>query len=71
MPEQSERDQKKPNLVQVVASVLAAFFGVQSEQNRQRDFAGGNPLVFIVVGLVLTALFVLTVWGAVQLVLPG
>ena len=70
MPELFEQEPQKPSIVQVVVSVLAAFFGVQSEKNRRRDFAGGNPAVFIAVGVILTALFVLVVWGVVQMVLP-
>ncbi len=66
----SERDRKGPSLLQVVASVLSAFFGVQSQKNRERDFSGGNPFVFVVVGILLTALFVLVVWSVVQMVLP-
>jgi len=56
-------------LRQVVASVLAASFGVQSERNRQRDFSHGRPGQYILVGLVLTLIFVLGLWGLVRLVL--
>lgn len=48
-------------LWQVVASVLASFFGVQSSKNRERDFKRGKAAHFIVVGLITTALLVLTV----------
>lgn len=58
-----------PTLWQTVASVLASFFGVQSAKNRQRDFTHGKPLQFIVVGLAMTALFVLAVLVVVRLVL--
>ncbi len=67
----SEQNRKPPSLLQVVASVLSAFFGVQSQRNRERDFSHGNPFVFIAVGVVLTALFVLAVWSVVQMVLPA
>ena len=67
----SERDRRRPSLLQVVGSVLSAFFGVQSQKNRERDFGDGNPFVFIAVGVVLTALFVLVVWSVVQMVLPA
>ena len=67
----SEPNRKPPSLLQVVASVLSAFFGVQSQRNRERDFSDGNPFVFIAVGVVLTALFVLVVWSVVQMVLPA
>lgn len=54
---------------QVLLSVLAAAFGVQSGKNRQRDFSRGKPLHFVVIGLLATALFVLLLYGTVQLVL--
>ena len=50
-------------------SVLSAFFGVQSEANRARDFRKGNPLHFVVIALAATAVFVLLVWGLVSLIL--
>jgi hypothetical protein len=49
-------------MLQVIKSVLAAFFGVQSEKNRQRDFQQSSPLPYILVGLVLAGVFVLLVW---------
>lgn len=49
-------------MLQVIKSVLAAFFGVQSEKNRQRDFQQSSPLPYILVGLVLAGVFVVLVW---------
>jgi len=40
-----------------ILSVLQAFFGVQSSENRDRDFEQGNPVVFFVIGIVLTVMF--------------
>jgi hypothetical protein len=64
-------DEEAGNLtfLQLVGSALAAGFGVQSSKNRERDFSRGKPLHFIIIGIVLTALFVLTVIGVVNLVL--
>ncbi len=62
-------NESKPNAFQVVLSVLASFFGVQSRKNRERDFLHGKPLHFIVAGVVLTVVFILVVWGVVTLVL--
>ncbi|MEM7210034.1 MAG: DUF2970 domain-containing protein [Pseudomonadota bacterium] len=53
----------------VAHSVLAAGFGVQSRANRERDFTRGKASHFIIAGLIGTALFVLLVWGLVQLAL--
>ncbi len=61
-------DQHTPTLRQVIASVLWSFLGVQSERNRARDFTHGKPGPYIAVGLALTALFVLLLWGVVRLV---
>ncbi|GKW50390.1 DUF2970 domain-containing protein [Halomonas pacifica] len=46
---------------QVIKSVLAAFFGVQKERQRRRDFEQGRPGHFILVGLVAAAVLVLLV----------
>ena len=59
----------KPGPLQIVASVLAAAFGVQSSKNRERDFTQGNHKTFIVAGIVFTLLFIATVMFVVQLVL--
>lgn len=58
-------------LFQLLGSALAAAFGVQSSRNRARDFSRGRPLHFIIIGVVLTALFVLAVVGVVNLVLSS
>lgn len=57
------------NLFQVIASVLAAFFGVQSRRNRERDFSHGRAVHFIVVGVALTVALVVAIWLAVRLAL--
>ena len=64
-------ENKRPNAIQIILSVLASFFGVQSSKNRQRDFSHGKPIHFIIAGLLLTVAFVLLVWGVVNLVLSS
>ena len=59
----------KPSFLDVLKSVIASFFGVQSEKNRKRDFEKGDPSQFILVGLVLTILFIFMMFGIVKLVL--
>ena len=61
--------QKEPSLLQVVGSVAASFFGVQSTRARVRDFKHGRAGVFIAVGVAMTAFFVITVLVIVKLVL--
>jgi hypothetical protein len=58
-----------PSAIQVASSVLAAGLGVQSSRNRERDFKQGRAGVFIIAGLVFTALFVGGVYTVVTLVL--
>ncbi|MCB1800894.1 MAG: DUF2970 domain-containing protein [Gammaproteobacteria bacterium] len=63
-----EKDQKL-SFLQVLGSVLSSFIGVQKNVTRERDFTRGRPRDFILVGILLTAVFVLTVWGVVKLVM--
>jgi hypothetical protein len=63
------RSDEKVGFWEVLKSVLSAFFGVQNRRNRERDFSHGKPIHFIVVGLLATLLFVLTIFGVVRLVL--
>ena len=46
------------SLFKVIISVLRAFFGVQSLENRDRDFEQGNPIIFSALAIVLTIMFV-------------
>lgn len=68
MPEQEHSNQRL-TLPQVFGSVLSSFFGVQKNATRERDFRRGRARDFIIVGVALTLLFILTVWGVVQLVM--
>lgn len=52
----------------VIRSVAASMFGVQSSTKHEEDFVHGKPTTYIAVGLIATILFVLAVWGVVQLV---
>jgi hypothetical protein len=56
-------------LIATIASVLSAFFGVQSSRARERDFTRGSPALFLIVALALTATFALTLLGLVHLLL--
>jgi hypothetical protein len=51
----------KPDWLQALLSVLAAFFGVQSERNRELDFTHGRPWRYVLAGLLLALIFVLGV----------
>jgi len=69
-----EPDDQPPEAVQLtfgqlVKSTLAAFLGVQSSANRERDFKHGKMSHFIWMGLLFGLVFVLMLVGVVQLVL--
>lgn len=57
------------SLLDVARSVGAAFFGVQTEANRRRDFTHGRIHHFVLVGFAATVAFVLVLVGIVQLIL--
>ena len=61
----------KPSLLHVVKSVIAAAIGVQSNKNRELDFQHGSLPAYIVVGLVVTVLFILTIVSIVSAVTGG
>ncbi len=65
----AQGDDAPPSFWQTVGSVLAAFFGVQSSRARKRDFTRGQPWHYVVVGLVVTIVFVAVLAGLVRLVL--
>ncbi len=65
----SSQNKQKPSLIALIKSILAAAIGVQSDKNRTRDFEQGNPLVFIIGGIVFTLLFIITIASVIGLVL--
>ncbi len=69
MTDPQDDQQKRMSLLQVAQSVLAAFFGVQSNRNRERDFKSGSAKTFIIAGLIGTVVFIAVVAGVVKLVL--
>ena len=60
---------KAPSFLDVLGSVLASMFGVQSNRKREEDFTHGKPSQYIVIGLIMTAVFILTIWSVVSLVM--
>ncbi|SEL38502.1 Protein of unknown function [Colwellia chukchiensis] len=52
-------------------SVAAAFFGVQSDKNRQRDFSQGKISHFIFAGIIAVAIFIGALLTIVALVAPS
>ena len=70
-PEADQREQKGRGFLGVIQSVLAAMFGVQSENNREKDFNEGKPGDYIVVGIVMVILFILTLIWVVNSILES
>ena len=58
-----------PTFWQMLHSVLAAAFGVQSGKHRARDFSRGKPSHFVILGVLFTAVFVLVIFSVVKLVM--
>ena len=56
-------------IIEIMKSVLASFFGVQSYANRVRDFTYGKPQQFIIVGLIIGITLILIIVTVVKLVL--
>lgn len=67
--ESRPKEQAQLSFGQLFKSTLSAFLGVQSNANRERDFAQGRMSHFIWMGLIFGVVFVLTIIGVVQLVL--
>ena len=60
---------KKISPLSFMGSIFAAWFGVQTKSNRQRDFEQGKFHHFIIGGIVFAVLFVLFVVGIVKVVM--
>ncbi len=74
--ENAENSEKpgKPGILKITLSVLASFAGVQSNQNHDADDdhierVGFMP--YIIISVVMTLVFVLLIYGVVQLILAG
>lgn len=64
------KDEQQPlTFWQMLHSIVAAAFGVQSGKNRSRDFSRGKPSHFIILGLLVTLVFILLLYALVRTVL--
>ncbi|CAI8298069.1 MAG: DUF2970 domain-containing protein [Oceanospirillales bacterium TMED33] len=55
--------------IKAILSVMASFLGVQSNENRAHDFEQGRFPIFVVSGLLMTLILLVSVYGLVQLVM--
>lgn len=67
--QEEQESQRKLSFWRMMISVIQASFGVQSEENKKRDFAQGSIKGFIFAALIFTVVFVLTLVVIVRLVL--
>ena len=74
MTEQHQQDDNKPTQVttwQVIVSVFRAWLGVQTNENRKRDFSSSDPVPFIIAGVIFTLIMIVGVTIAVNIALSG
>ena len=69
MSTEKPQKQKKITPLSFMGSIFAAWFGVQSKANRERDFEQGKFHHFVIGGIVFAVLFVLSVVGLVKVVM--
>jgi hypothetical protein len=62
-------ESKTPSFWQVVKSVLAGLLGVQSKENRERDFQHGKFSAYVFVALIVVTLFILIIVSVVKIVM--
>ncbi len=55
----------------IIKSALSALIGIQSNENRLRDFESGKFWHFFIAGAVVTVGFMLMVWLAVKYLLAS
>jgi len=64
-------NKKRTSYSTTIKSVAAAFFGVQSNKNRERDFSQGKLSHFIIVGVLGVFIFIAVLIAIVALVIPS
>lgn len=66
---ENKKAPQKLTLWQIISSVFAAAFGVQSNKNKERDFNQAKPTTYIIAGAIFTILFILVIVSVVSFVL--
>jgi hypothetical protein len=69
MESEKKEGARATSLLGVLGSVLASMFGVQSNRKREEDFTHGKPSQYVIVGLLVTVVFMLAIWGVVSFVM--
>jgi len=50
---------------------MSAMIGVQNKKNLEKDFSKSSALPFIIAGILMTLLFIATIWVVVQFALKA
>lgn len=69
MTTESSESKKKITPLSFMGSIIAAWFGVQTKANRDRDFEQGKFHHFVIGGIIFAVLFVFFVIGVVKVVM--
>lgn len=69
--QEDKREMQEVGAFTVLGSVFRAWFGVQTEENRKRDFNAGNPGAFVVAGIIFTLVIIAGVIITVNIALSG
>jgi len=67
--QEREGKRKGIGLLNTIQSTIAAACGIQSQANRERDFEHAKPSTFVIAGIIFVIVFILVMYGIVQLVL--
>jgi hypothetical protein len=59
----------KAEIIQLIKSVFSAAIGVQSDENRRKEFEQGSLLTYVVAGVIFTVLFVSSLILLVSIIL--
>ena len=65
-PNDEHESDEELSVWQVIGSVFAAAFGVQSDKNRRRDFTKAKPSTYIIAGIIFTLAFILVLVTVVK-----
>jgi len=64
-----QKEKQGLGIFEVLWGVLAAMFGVRDHEKHQRDFEQGDPIQFIVWGVLFVLAFVMTLIWIVDIIL--
>ncbi|PHS13570.1 MAG: hypothetical protein COA86_17110 [Kangiella sp.] len=69
-PEENKKPTpKRLGPLQIIGSVLAAMIGIQTENNRERDFTSGQIGNYIFVGIIVVIIFIFSLIALVDNIL--